>query len=466
MDKYLLDILKESNTIIIPGLGALTITNKETGETMFMPYLQHDDGKLAAFIAEKDGIEESDAKNMVAKYVREIHAELGKGESYSMFELGTFMKLDDGDIEFTHWSNLGSTEETSEASSIEEKIIIADEPIVESESIPEPESIEIEPTLESDPVIEPEPVVIPEPSIEVETNVESESIIEPDSDWIEPIIEPEDISEPIVNEIDTPEFDSDEIEIKNAIEEALESAPKVAPIVTAIDTPEIPKEVVIPEVTLEPSPVVENFVGASPIEEEIVTTEPLNEEEKDEEKEKPSAKFWIYLILVAIVIIGGGAYIGRNYNELKQKIPFLADEKAEVKSKAVMDEMDEIIKEYEAEQDSVKENQDGLDEGDSENGMEDNTPTESKLIEKPEPLPTPISTSSGGHYHIIAGAFSSIDNANKLAKEFKAKGLGSSVVQNGSLNAVSMQSYATSAEANADLSKMNAIVPGAWILYK
>ncbi len=454
MDKYLLDILKESNTIIIPGLGALTITNKETGETMFMPYLQHDDGKLAAFIAEKDGIEESDAKNMVAKYVREIHAELGKGESYSMFELGTFMKLDDGDIEFTHWSKLGSTEETSEASSIEEKIVVADEPIVESESIPEPESIEIEPTLESEPVIEPEPVVIPEPSIELETNVEPESITESDSDWIEPIIEPEDISEPVVNEIDTPEFDSDEIEIKNAVEEALESAPKVAPIVAVIDTPEIPKEV-IPEVTLEPSPVDESFMGAGRI------------EEKDEEKEKPSAKFWIYLILVAIVIIGGGAYIGRNYNELKQKIPFLADEKAEVKPKAVMDEMDEIIKEYEAEQDSLKENlADGLDEGDSEKGMEDNTPTESKPNEKPEPLPTPISTSSGGHYHIIAGAFSSIDNANQLAKEFKSKGLASSVVQNGNLNAVSMQSYATSAEANADLSKMNAIVPGAWILYK
>ena len=56
MDKYLLEILKEVNTIIIPGLGALTITNKDTGEIMFMDYLKHDDGQLAEYIAQKEFI--------------------------------------------------------------------------------------------------------------------------------------------------------------------------------------------------------------------------------------------------------------------------------------------------------------------------------------------------------------------------------------------------------------------------
>ena len=101
MDKYLLEILKEHNTIIIPGLGALTITNSDTGETMFMPYLQHDDGKLAAFVAENDGLEEADARIMVGRYVREIQSTLSKGESYSMFHLGTFVKSEDGDVEYT-----------------------------------------------------------------------------------------------------------------------------------------------------------------------------------------------------------------------------------------------------------------------------------------------------------------------------------------------------------------------------
>ena len=92
MDKYLLEILKQINTIIIPGLGALTITNAETGEIMFMSYLKHDDGKLAAHISEKEGIDENAAKNLIAKYVREIHAELDKGEEYTMYQFGAFIK--------------------------------------------------------------------------------------------------------------------------------------------------------------------------------------------------------------------------------------------------------------------------------------------------------------------------------------------------------------------------------------
>jgi hypothetical protein len=57
MDKYLLLLLKEVNTIIIPDLGALTITNHSTGEIMFMPFLKYDDGKLATYISEKEGFE-------------------------------------------------------------------------------------------------------------------------------------------------------------------------------------------------------------------------------------------------------------------------------------------------------------------------------------------------------------------------------------------------------------------------
>ncbi|MDP4797467.1 MAG: hypothetical protein NWR50_01260 [Crocinitomicaceae bacterium] len=44
MNQYLLSILKEVNTIIIPSIGALTITNAATGEIMFMPYLKFNGG--------------------------------------------------------------------------------------------------------------------------------------------------------------------------------------------------------------------------------------------------------------------------------------------------------------------------------------------------------------------------------------------------------------------------------------
>ena len=103
MDQYLLQILKDTNTIIIPDLGALTITNAEKNEVMFMPFLKHDDGKLSAHIAAKEGIDENEAKNIVAKHVREIKAKLDQGSTYDMFQFGTFSKGADGDIEFENW---------------------------------------------------------------------------------------------------------------------------------------------------------------------------------------------------------------------------------------------------------------------------------------------------------------------------------------------------------------------------
>ena len=65
MDKYLLEILQDKNTIIIPGLGALTITNKKTGAIKFMPYLTHDDGALSLYISESEGMEENESHAVV-----------------------------------------------------------------------------------------------------------------------------------------------------------------------------------------------------------------------------------------------------------------------------------------------------------------------------------------------------------------------------------------------------------------
>jgi hypothetical protein len=65
MNNYLLQLLKEVNMLIIPGLGAINIVNKSTGEFMFMNYMKHDDGTLAKHIAEKEGWELNDAKNSI-----------------------------------------------------------------------------------------------------------------------------------------------------------------------------------------------------------------------------------------------------------------------------------------------------------------------------------------------------------------------------------------------------------------
>ena len=72
MDKYLVEILKAFNTIIIPGLGALNLTNPETGECLFMPYLKYDDGKLSLYISETEGMSDNDAKVEFNKYLNSL----------------------------------------------------------------------------------------------------------------------------------------------------------------------------------------------------------------------------------------------------------------------------------------------------------------------------------------------------------------------------------------------------------
>ena len=183
------------------------------------------------------------------------------------------------------------------------------------------------------------------------------------------------------------------------------------------------------------------------------------------------------MILFALLIIGGGAYVGRNYNDLKQYIPFLADEETEKpEEKSLKEQMYETI--HGTEEDSETANTSSEDMSESVDEPEEIveepeiTPEEPEVVEKPKVVEQPkvtapvVSSSSSGPYKVIAGAFSSEDNANRLAAEFRAKGYNSEVFMKGELHAVSMQSYATSEEANANLGKLQSMAPGAWIYYK
>lgn len=549
MVKYLLEILKENKTIIIPGLGALTITNSETGDIMFMPYLRHDDGMLSGYIAKIDGIDEGDAKNIIGKFVREINAELDKGETFSMFQLGEFTKAADGDIEFAHWSSM-SNPSSSDAVMPESPTTIAGEPPLDEEIEDEPiveetpeDEIEIEETneesfddveLTEDPILDPIPPVFemssePESDInedEVETNdtveeTNDEPIVEPTSSVSEtpfeihvpPVEEETDIYDPIedtVDEIESHEepiiepvppvsealsepeikLTEEEIEIKHVIEEAFEEDPNVEVETTPeYDSPNASAEPKFFEEstppphsgTFEPSPEYRGPEEHAPLtDEEKAEAGEIVEEEK--KKDKGGVGFWITLIIFALLIIGGGAYIGRNYNELKQYVPFLADEEVEKpEEKSLKEQMYETIHGTEennedSEKSDISELQKEMEEmlGD-ENPKPKAQPevietpkvTEKpKVVEKPKTTTPVVSSSSSGPYKVIAGAFSSQENANRLASEFKAKGYNSEVFMKGELHAVSIESYATSEEANANLSKLQSLAAGAWIYYK
>lgn len=142
MDKYLIDFLKENATLILPGIGALTITNAETGEILFMPFLKHDDGRLAEFIASKEGIDEQQARIQVAQYTREIERKLNTEGTYDIYLFGQFTREADGSFNFAGLKDVKEPvlPESSPSKEEEKKEPIPEDlvlPVIEEHFIPQ-----------------------------------------------------------------------------------------------------------------------------------------------------------------------------------------------------------------------------------------------------------------------------------------------------------------------------------------
>lgn len=387
MDKYLLEILKNVNTIIIPGLGALTITNHDTGEIMFMSYLKHDDGKLVSYIVENEGMDELDAKNLIAKYVREIQLTVDKGESYDMFQFGSFFKNGD-EIDFKNWEG----DKTIETKEIIEEKIIEEKEVTES------------------PVIKEEEVLVTnesksEQSEETASPPKTEEIIEEKKE--------EEKTEPIV------------LHLKEEVEEQ----PK--------------KEFNILEK-----------------EEQATTAAKLeklkSEKEKSKEGKKKSPGFWMLIVLI-VLIVGGGVYFGLNYDQLKQHVPFLADKKETVVNPEVNE--NEISEENSTEEETLENNEEIIEEEVIPEQIEE------EVVEPVTEKETITNTNSGNDlpFHIIAGAFSSEDNANRLGEKLKAEGYNVKVGPGRGMTLVSIKSFATRAEAQSGLTELKSVTPNGWI---
>src|SRR5690554_4929192 len=127
MDKYIKQLLLLHSKIILPQFGAIVIANEETGELMFNEYLSYDDGKLSALLVEESNMDLQEAQNKIAKFVRELKAEIDKGETYAIYQLGEFFKNKDGAIVFE-----GNTNPTKEKSA--EKEVVSSTPVAPIET--------------------------------------------------------------------------------------------------------------------------------------------------------------------------------------------------------------------------------------------------------------------------------------------------------------------------------------------
>lgn len=416
MDKYLLEILKEVNTIIIPGLGALTITDATSGEIMFMPYLKHDDGELSKYIAEKEGMEENDAKNLIAKYVREILNTLDKGETYDMFKFGSFFKDDAGDIQFKNWDSLDKDIQN----------------------------------------VNPEQHETVEATVPVEDNTTEEQ--QPEEEVVEE-------TEEKVPEIKEAEAEKTEEVVSNE-KENIEEIPPIIPIESKND--EITTESVVKEEKTAPKEEEKQF-NILEQEERAATQaklDALKAKKEEKHKKKRGAMFYV-LIVFAVLIISASGYIMYDFDTAKEYLPFLASNSEEVDRESELEKMKELLgKENEAtneSNDTIAETT--VDQVQPEESVveEEYIPEEIVVEKEPEPvveekipevknIPAPV---SGGTYHIIAGTFSSSENAEKYISNLNAQGISGSVVEESGMYQVSLGSYNSRQEAKNALANMN-----------
>ncbi len=401
MDKYLLEILKNVNTIIIPGLGALTITDHESGEIMFMSYLKHDDGKLVSYIMENEGFEELEAKNLIAKYVREIELTVNKGGSYDMFEFGSFYKNGD-DIDFKNWDKTAEKVEKKKPAPKKEEIkaTAVKKPV---EKAPEKENILVnEPKKEAPKKAEGAPKKEEKPAAKATPKIVTE--IPPEKKKEQTILEKE---------------------------EQLKHAEKLAALKKEQEVKKLPKK-----------------------------EKPVKEKRSSS---KRGVGFWMLMGLI-VLIIAGGTYFGLNYDELKQHVPFLAD-KEEVVTPTEEETSGDDQSSDEKSSHEAASNENEISE---EEPIEDETITEEPVSEEPvedsEELPAQSQYTGGDlPFHVIAGAFSSEENANRLGAKFTAEGYSVKVGQGRGMTLVSIKSYATREEAQQGLNELVGVAPKGWI---
>jgi hypothetical protein len=493
MEKHIKQILQEVNTIIIPGIGALTVTSHTTGEIMFMPYLKYDDGKLASFIAEKEGITLDEAKAVISDDVSNILNTIEAGNSFNLNGIGSFKKDASGGIEFKSgiYDEENSIDNASGESQIKEEAIIE---ILENkvvEQIVEIPVIQEEIKLESDEdvISEEEPVLNESKkkgffsmfNKDTVSSIESVDLEEEESD--------------IAFEIELPK---EEIVEKEVIQDVEKEEEISSPIEEILEV----EELSVPEITIEASESIDKQddnafeVGSS----ESISENTISDEEflADDEvitpvKKKKGVKFWVFTILI-LLIAGGGTFVGLNFEQYKKYLPLgsktetidiseeekiietlESDDTEPLKDKAPKTEemihstpeevkvVEEITPEPKTEQLAVETSSD---EQLKSEPVHKNKP-KAKSYSKVKMEDVQVQSISDGSFYIILGTFAEKVSAVGQVEMLLTKGKkGASVIERDNKFSVSYGTYSSIEEAKAKLDEAKAAYNHAWILHK
>lgn len=303
------------------------------------------------------------------------------------------------------------------------------------------------------------------PLSSMEQEVEA-TIIPPVQVPVEPIVEDVVSEEPVVEQV--------------VVEEE-----KVEPFLEPVEVvPEIVEETVVEPIIPEKTIVEEEVKVASEEEQwkDDLDLPPLNYKpdrpkkpilEKTKKDKKPRRGVGsLLLIVLALLIFGGATYVGINYNEIKQKIPFLASNepstfekfKEKVGVSEEMEDLDEQIA-LEDEEYALEDEAQEIEETPEVKVAEQSTPEVVKSVQKPVEKPVVQVTANGKFtvdkslpIQIIVGSFSQEANANRMVDKLAAKGFPAAIVgTSGGLFTVSAASFNSMAEYNANISEIQKV---------
>ena len=92
MEKYLLELIRENNRIIIPNFGAFIVSREKGKNILFNNFLTFNDGLLISHICTVENVDSAVATKKVEDYVSHVKSTLDETGSFKIEGIGEFIK--------------------------------------------------------------------------------------------------------------------------------------------------------------------------------------------------------------------------------------------------------------------------------------------------------------------------------------------------------------------------------------
>ncbi|MFA7274633.1 MAG: HU family DNA-binding protein [Crocinitomicaceae bacterium] len=303
---------------------------------------------MANYIAETEGIDRQDAINTIAKFIREIQSNLNKGDSFDIFEFGSFKKNAAGEIEFNSWNNPNldnvDFEKTENASEVKSDSLVVENSI----------DAEVEDTIQEEPISENSTVdeILPQEIMLQETWLTEEDLVNPEETRIieqDFASEPKNQPEPILKSQDEEGKAIQHMDSIALIQALLngDSLQEESSPVEKIEQKKTPIKVVEEKPSNPPTLEVESQI----LEDETSKEEETLPEQKGESpletpieilpaKKKKRKLLWLLVLLVFLSVV---AFLGwYNFDLYKKYLPFQTTSQPKNSAKEVLKKTDNL----------------------------------------------------------------------------------------------------------------------------